>query len=109
MPDRIVGPPGTRIYSDGRNTIVEFRDRELVRVTYLDVRLNTGGRRDFTTQARINQSSRLLNLDYHVINRRGIWMVETSQDAYRFEDGMHILRSVGKDHEYVRYEANSAG
>jgi hypothetical protein len=81
MRDRIVGPPGTRIYSDGRHTVVTFRDRELVRVSYTDIRLDARGHRDFITQARLNQSSRLLHLDYHVVNRGGIWMVETSTDT----------------------------
>ena len=60
-------------------------------------------------QSRLNQVSRMLHLNYHVVRRRGIWMVETSTDAYQFQDGMRLRRSIGGDHEYVRYEANPAG
>ncbi len=42
MRDRLVGLPGTCVFSNGRSTIVEFRDRELVRVSYTDIRLDTG-------------------------------------------------------------------
>jgi hypothetical protein len=100
----IIGPTGTQIYSDGQHTILRFRDRELLRITYLDIRLDTSGDRDLVLQNRLNQGSRLLGLDYHIIRREGEWVVRTYYDHYSFRDGMHLRRSVGKDHEYVRYE-----
>jgi hypothetical protein len=39
----IIGPIGTQIYSDGRYTVVRFRDVDLVQIAYLDVRLDSGG------------------------------------------------------------------
>jgi hypothetical protein len=105
MDDRIVGPPGTRIYSDGRNTIATFRDRELVRVSYTDIRLDARGHRDVVTQRCLNQVSRMLDLGYHIVRPRGSgWIVETQRNVYIYRDGVHIRRSVGRDHEYVRYE-----
>jgi hypothetical protein len=100
----IIGPIGTQIYSDGQYTIIRFRDREVVHIAYLDVRLDAGGSRDFVTQSRLNQGSRLFDLGYHVVNRAGAWVVRTSKGTYDFQDGMHIRRSLGRDHEYVQYE-----
>ena len=105
MSERIIGPPHTRVFSDGRNTIAEYRDRELVRVSYIDVRLDMHGHRDTLTQARINQFSRLLHLDYHVRRHDGIWLAETAQETYLYQDRMHLVRSARRDHEWVRYEA----
>jgi hypothetical protein len=80
----IIGPTGTRIYSDGRYTTVRFRDTDVVRIAYTDVRLDSGGSRDFVMRSRLNQTSRLFGLDYHVIVREGVWMVQPPQDTYRF-------------------------
>jgi hypothetical protein len=101
----IIGPIGTQIYNDGRHTVVRFRDTDVVRIAYLDVRLDSGGSRSFVVQSRLNQASRQFGLDYHVIVREGVWVVQTSRNVYRFEDGMHLMRSPGRDHEYVQYEA----
>jgi hypothetical protein len=100
----IIGPTGTRIYSDGRYTTVRFRDTDVVRIAYTDVRLDSGGSRDVVMRARLNQASRQFELGYHVMVKEGVWVVQTSRDVYRFVDGMHLLRSPGHDHEYVRYE-----
>jgi hypothetical protein len=103
--EKIAGPPHTKIYSNGHNTIAEFRDRELVRVNYTDVRLDMQGHRDVITYSRLNQLIRLLHLDCHLRRHEGIWVVETAQETYLFQDGMHLIRSAGRDHEYIRYEA----
>jgi hypothetical protein len=103
----IIGPTGTQIYSDGRHTTVRYRDTDVVRIAYLDVRLDSGGSRSLTVRSRLNQASRQFGLDYHVVSRGGVWMVETPKDTYRFEDGMHLMRSPGRDHEYIRYETES--
>jgi hypothetical protein len=103
----IIGPTGTQIYNDGRHTTVHFRDTDVVRIAYLDVRLDSGGSRSFVVQSRLNQASRLFDLDYHVVLREGAWVVQTSRDTYRFEDGMHLMRSIGRDHEYVQYGTNT--
>ena len=110
MNDRIVGPPGTRIYSDGRNTIATFRNRELVRVSYVDIRLDPKGQRDVITQRCLNQVSRMLDLGYHIVRPRGSgWILETARNTVIFRDALHILRSIGRDQEYIRYEDNPEG
>jgi hypothetical protein len=91
----IIGPIGTQIYSDGRYTVVRFRDVDLVQIAYLDVRLDSGGSRSFIIQSRLNQASRQFGLDYHVHLQEGAWVVETSRGLYRFVDGMHLRRSAG--------------
>jgi hypothetical protein len=100
----IIGPTGTHIYSDGRHTTVRFRDTDVVQIAYSDVRLDSGGSRDSVMRSRLNQASRQFGLGYHVVVREGAWVVQTSRDVYPFVDGMHLLRSPGRDHEYVRYE-----
>jgi hypothetical protein len=50
----IIGPTGTRIYSDGRYATVRFRDTDVVRIAYTDVRLDSGGSRDFVMRSRLN-------------------------------------------------------
>jgi hypothetical protein len=105
----IIGPTATRFYNDGRNTIVQFRDIEVVRISYLDVRLDSGGSRSFIIRSQLNQASRQFGLDYHVHLQEGAWGVETSRGLYRFVDGMHLRRSTGRDHEYVEYEASNGG
>jgi hypothetical protein len=103
----IIGPTGTQIYSDGQHTTIRFRDREVVWIAYLDVQLDAGGSHDFVTQSRLNQGSRLFDLGYHVVTRAGVWVVRTSKGTYDFQDGMHIRRSLGRDHEYVQYGTNT--
>jgi hypothetical protein len=98
------GPPGTQIVNDGRYTTVRFGDTDVVRIAYLDIRLDSGGVRDTTTQYRLNQVSRLFDLDYRVSARGRGWVVQTPHGTYRFENGMHLLRSIGGDHEYIQYE-----
>jgi hypothetical protein len=105
--DPIIGPTGTSIYSDGRHTTVRFRDTDVVRIAYLDVRLDSSGSRSLTVRSRLNQASRQFGLDYHVVSREGVWVVQTSRGTYRFEDGMHLMRSPGRDHEYVIYEGGA--
>jgi hypothetical protein len=104
MNKKIVAPPHTRIYNDGHHTLAEFRDRELIKVSYSDIRLDMHGHRDVITQARLNQIARLLHLDVHVRRQDGIWLLETPQEVYLYQDGMHLFRSTGRDHEWVRYE-----
>jgi hypothetical protein len=99
----IIGPTGTTVSNDGTHTIVRFRGTDVVRMAYLDVRLDSNNTHDFVMQSRLNQASRLFRLGYNVVSRGGVWVVETPKDTYRFEDGMHLLRSPGRDHEYVRY------
>jgi hypothetical protein len=80
MPEQpIIGPTGTQIYSDGKNTVVRYRSRELVQIAYLDVRLDAAGFRDFITQSRINQASRLFGLNYHITHQGGDWVVSTPE------------------------------
>jgi hypothetical protein len=105
----LIGPPNTRIYADGNNTIVRFRDREIVRIAYLDVRLDAGGARDLVLQNRLNQASRLFDLGYHIVRCEGFGIVQTHYDHYVFQDGMHLRRSRDGTHEVIRYEANPAG
>jgi hypothetical protein len=62
----LTGPPGTRIYSDGHHLIVDFRDQTIVKVNYVEITLNTGGTKDTIVQNRLNQTARLLHLDYHI-------------------------------------------
>jgi hypothetical protein len=104
----ITGPNGTSIYSDGRYTIVRFRDTDVVKIAYTDIRLDSGGSRSFITQSRMNQTSRLFDLNFHVISKRGVWLVETPKGVYQFQDGMRLLRSTGKDQEYVLYHSDNA-
>jgi hypothetical protein len=77
----------------------------VVKIAYMDVRLDSGGSRSFTVRSRLNQASRQFGLDHQVVVREGAWVVQTSRDAYHFEDGMHLMRSQGRDHQYVQYEA----
>ncbi|HZA25747.1 MAG TPA: hypothetical protein VFA32_24655 [Dehalococcoidia bacterium] len=76
----IIGPTGTRIYSDGRYTTVRFRDTDVVKIAYTDVRLDSGGSRDSVMQSRLNQVSRQFDLGYHVKVEGGSWVVQTSKD-----------------------------
>ena len=55
----IIGPAGTRIYSDGRYNIVRFRDTDVVKIAYLDIRLDSGGSRSFIVQSRALRCKRL--------------------------------------------------
>jgi hypothetical protein len=99
-----LGPTGTQIYSDGRHTVVRFRDTNIARIAYTDIHLDGGGARDTVMQNRLNQTSRQFRLGYHIMVREGAWAVQTPRDVYRFADGMHLMRSPGRDHEFVRYE-----
>jgi hypothetical protein len=105
----ITGPIGAQIFSDGRHTVVRFRDTDLVKIAYTDIRLDRGGSHSFITQSRLNQTSRLFDLDYHITHRGGAWVVQTSKGVYPFQDGMHLLRGVGQDHEFITYEADPGG
>jgi hypothetical protein len=99
----IAGPPGVQIFNNGRHTIARFRDADLVIVSYLEIQLYSDNR-DVVTQNRFNQVSRLFNLGFHVTRQRGgDWILETSRGTYRFQDGMCLLRSPGRDHEFVQY------
>jgi hypothetical protein len=69
-----------------------------------DIRLDSGGSRSLIVRSRLNQASRQFGLGYQVMVREGAWIVQTSRDSYRFEDGMHLMLSPGRDHEHVRYE-----
>jgi hypothetical protein len=100
----IVGPTGTTITVDGHYLIVCYRNTDVVKVAYLEVIRDSGGSRSSVVQSRLNQASRQFELGYRVVVREGAWVVQTSRDVYRFMDGMHLLRSPGHDHEYVRYE-----
>jgi hypothetical protein len=102
----IIGPNGTQIYSDGRHTIVRFNETDVVKVGYMDIRLDRGCSRSVLVQSKMNQASRLFDLDYHVIRKKGTWLLQTSQGVYPFEDGMHLLRSLDRDHEVVLYHLN---
>jgi hypothetical protein len=35
----VIGPIGTQIFNDGRHTTVRFRDTDVVKIAYTDVRL----------------------------------------------------------------------
>ena len=87
----------------GRHLTVHFRDRDIVRVAYLEIVLDTGGVRGTVMQNRLNQSARLLDLGYHVTITQGQWRVVTDFNIYDFQDGMILYRSPGRNHEYARY------
>jgi hypothetical protein len=100
----IIGPPNTRIYADGRHTVVIYWDRPIVQVAYWDIMLDAEGDRDTGLQNRLNQTSRLFDLGYHITRREGFWIVQTKFDHYVFRDKMHIKRSLGGVHEYITQE-----
>jgi hypothetical protein len=77
--DRPLGPPGVSIFLDGQFLVAGYRD----------------------TQNRINQTSRMLSLGFHVRAREHQWTVETARGSYPFADNMTIHRSINGQHEYV--------
>jgi hypothetical protein len=98
----IAGPPGVQIYNNGRHTVARFRGADLAVINYLEIQLYSDNH-DPVTQSPLNQTSCLFGLGYHIVRREGIWIVQTSRGTYEFRDGMPLLRSPGRDHEYVVY------
>jgi hypothetical protein len=92
-----LGPPGVTFYSAGMEIVASYQGVDLVVMGHQVITLNAGGSRTPTTQTRINQIARHLDLPLQVITRRGDWMVRTPTRAYPFVDGMELRLGPGME------------
>jgi hypothetical protein len=89
---------------DGHSTTARYRNTDILRVPYMTIYLDTGGKQGIIMRSRMNQAARMLHLSLYLhSSKEGHWTVETPNGSYEYRDGMRLMRARGGQHEYVRY------